>query len=476
MRGRLAIGAALALAGALALAAPAAAHGLSGRADLPVPAWLFSWAVAVVLVLSFVALGALWRRPALAEERWRPLPGGIGRVLGSRPVELAAGATGALLLGLVVWSGLGGEQDNPAANFAPVFVYVVFWVGLVFASVLFGDLFHAFNPWRALGRAAGWLTGRALGARLPAPLPYPARLGRWPAVAGLAAFAWLELVSAEGATPRTVALAALAYTGLTCVAMALFGIETWIGRGEAFAFYFNLFSRLSPLARRGAELGLRRPLSGLAGVEPLSGTAAFVAIMIGAVTFDGLEENPLWRDLRPRVESAFSSLGLGGERAGELAGSIGLLAAIIVIYGLYRLGVAGAERAGSRGEARLAAVFAPSLVPIALAYVGAHYLTLLLYQGQAIVPLASDPLGRGWDLFGTASRSIDYTLIGATTTWYAQVALVVAGHVAALTLAHDRALVLHERDGLAVRSQYAMLAVVVGFTSLALWLLSQANA
>jgi hypothetical protein len=90
--------------------------------------------------------------------------------------------------------------------------------------------------------------------------------------------------------------------------------------------------------------------------------------------------------------------------------------------------------------------------------------------------LVSDPLGDGSDLFGTADWPIDYGLIGATVTWYVQVAFVVAGHVSGLALAHDRALVLYEDPHQATRSQYWMLAVMVGFTSLALWLLSQANA
>jgi hypothetical protein len=117
-----------------------------------------------------------------------------------------------------------------------------------------------------------------------------------------------------------------------------------------------------------------------------------------------------------------------------------------------------------------------SLVPIALAYVAAHYFTLLLFQGQAIWFLASDPLGDGSNLFGTADRQVDYGVIGANATWYWQVGLVVAGHVTALVLAHDRALALYEDTKQAVRSQYWMLAVMVGFTSLALWLLSQSNA
>jgi hypothetical protein len=123
-------------------------------------------------------------------------------------------------------------------------------------------------------------------------------------------------------------------------------------------------------------------------------------------------------------------------------------------------------------------------VPIAFAYVAAHYFTLLLYQGQAILTLSSNPFGflasnplgeAGTDIFGTADRAIDYGVIGATSAWYWMVGFVVLGHVAALTLAHDKALTIYSDVKLAVRSQYWMLAVMVGFTSLALWLLSQTN-
>ena len=114
--------------------------------------------------------------------RWRPLPG-LGRALGSRAVEILCGAIGVALLGVVVYTGLRGTQ-SPAANFAPTFVFVIFWIGLVPASVLFGDVFRAFNPWRAIGRAVGWAASRVARGGLPEPLGYPERLGNWPAAVG----------------------------------------------------------------------------------------------------------------------------------------------------------------------------------------------------------------------------------------------------------------------------------------------------
>jgi hypothetical protein len=148
-----------------------------------------------------------------------------------------------------------------------------------------------------------------------------------------------------------------------------------------------------------------------------------------------------------------------------------------VVGGFYRLGIDGARSVGGELDAgTLRRAFVHALVPIATVYVAAHYLTFLLFEGQATFYLASDPLGRGWDVFGTASRAIDYTYVSQNGSWYLQVAFVVAGHVAALALAHDRALALYPDARLAVRSQYWMLAVMVGFTSLALWLLAQATA
>ncbi len=117
--------------------------------------------------------------------------------------------------------------------------------------------------------------------------------------------------------------------------------------------------------------------------------------------------------------------------------------------------------------------FVHSLVPIALAYVGAHYVSLLLLQGQAVGPLVSDPLGTGANLLGTAGWGIDYAFLSFTVLWYLQVAFVLSGHLAAVVLAHD--LVVFDEPRQAMRSQYWMLGVMIAFTTLALWLLSEAS-
>ena len=446
------------------------AHGLVGKADLPIPMWLFIWSAAAVLVISFAALGMLWSRPVLEQDRFRPLPAGLSRVLTSRALDVACGVVGFALLIAVLLCGFLGTQ-LATQNITPTFVYVVFWLGLVPLSVLFGDVFRALNPWRAAGRAVGWVL-RGSGTE---PLAYPARLGYYPAALGLLAFAALELISARGDRPATIATAAVVYSVATSIAMAIYGVEAWSRRGEAFGVYFHVFSRLSPVVVRDGRVGLRRPLSGLAQLRPEAGIVAVVMVMIGTVTFDGLSAGPTWLRTTREPIGWLIDAGLKPRYSVELVYTLGMTALVLVIIGLYRLAIAGVRTVDGRRSGReLARLFAPSLVPIALAYAAAHYVSLLLFQGQMILPLASDPAGRGWDLLGLAGGDIDYAFISPETFWYLQAAFVVGGHVAALMLAHDRALTLYGAGRRAVRSQWWMLGVMVIFTVLALWLLSEA--
>jgi hypothetical protein len=458
------------------LAAPdvAYAHGLVGRADLPIPEWLFGWAAAVVLLISFAALSSLWRTPKLEEDDgfW-PLPKPLSRALINPVTDVLAGVVGVGLLALVVISGLFGVQ-TPISNITPTFIYVIFWVGLVPASILFGDVFRAFNPWRALGRATAFVASRLAGP-LPKPFPYPRRLGRWPAAATLLGFAWLELVYLNSDDPSALALATLVYTAVTLVGIAVYGTEQWTANAEGFSVYYNLFSRISPVTVKDGRLGVRRPLAGLAKLDPLPGTVALLVVMLGTVTFDGASEGALWQNVDSWLRDRFTDLGADPASAGEISYTIGLALGLVVIACIYTVGIAGARTIGHRSQSALARSFVHTLVPIAAVYAIAHYFSFLAYNGQSIVYLASDPLGKGWDLLGTAGGGIDYTVIGATQIWYAQVAALVTGHVCGLVLAHDRALVLYSRIRDAVRSQYWMLAVMVGYTTFGLWLLAQAN-
>ena len=444
------------------------AHGISGRASLPVPSWLFAWAAAIVLVVSFIALSTLWSAPRLQEAPLRRM-----LRLPVWPVPLC-GLIGLGLFAVVIYAGYAGVNSY-TANFDPTFIYVIFWVGVPLASVLFGDFFSAFSPWRATARAIRW-TGRRLGVQRTAPFSYPQQLGRWPVVAGLVAFGWLELIYHNHDDPSLLASLSLAYFVLMLAGMALFGIEEWSERGDAFGGYFNMVSRLSLFEVRDRVLYRRRPLSAVAAFPVEPGTVAMVLTTIGVITFDGASNGVLWNSLGPHIRSFFSSLGAGDPASDELADSVGLLIALAAVSCFFFLGIFG-MRSVSRayGIRELSHRFAHTLIPIAFAYILAHYFSLLVWQGQAIGYLASNPLGTHADLFGTAHWHINYNFIDSTVIWYIQVAALVVGHVSGLVLAHDRALSIYRSPLEAVRSQYWMLAVMVTFTCLGLWLLSAVN-
>jgi hypothetical protein len=462
-------------AAALALPASAQAHGIVGRADLPIPVWLFSWTAAIVLVISFVALATMWTRPQLQEQRRRRL---FALPRGLRPL---AGAVGLALFALVLYSGFAGAQVTQA-NFSVTFIYVIFWVGTPVASVLFGDVFGALSPWRACARALGALLGLARGGRRQRPpLRYPDWLGVWPATAGVVGFAWLELIYVEKDRPATLAALSLGYFLAMLLGMALFGVEEWSSQADGFGVYFNLLSKLSALTTApdggaggaGGAVYLRRPLSGVTELRLRAGTVALICAQIGTTTFDGFSNGGVWRVDEPRLQSLLEGLGFGSTPAQELAYSAGMALCILAVGAIYRLGILGVRRVSGRYDTdALTRAFVHTLVPIAFAYVLAHYFSLLLWQSQAMVYLASDPLGNGADLFGTSGFQIDYHVISYVAIWYVQVAALVGGHMAGLALAHDRALVLYRKPAQAVRSQYWMLAVMVAFTSLGLWLLS----
>jgi hypothetical protein len=453
---------------ALALPASADAHGIVGKADLPIPVWLFSWTAAIVLVVSFVALSTMWTRPQLQQQRRHRLFR-LPRVL-----EWLAGAFGVGLFALVVYSGFDGAQVTQA-NFSVTFIYVVFWVGLPVLSVLFGDVFSVLNPWRTCARVCAALLRLARRGRpVRAPLAYPRWLGLWPASAGIVGFAWLELIYVEKDRPSILAALSLGYFAAMLLGMALFGIEEWSSQADGFGVYFNLLSKLSALVRdKDGVVYSRRLLSGVTDLEIRAGTVAFICIQIGTTTFDGFSNGGIWRNNEPSLQGLFEDLGFHATPAQELAYSLGLVFCLLLITAVYRVGIFGVAKVSDRYDRHtLTRTFAHSLVPIAFAYVLAHYFSLLLWQSQAMVYLASDPLGNGANIFGTSGFQIDYRIISYAAIWYVQVAALVSGHVGGLALAHDRALVLYKDPEEAVRSQYWMLAVMVAFTSFGLWLLS----
>jgi hypothetical protein len=499
LRRRLFRSLALAALAALAFSGPALAHGFGQSYDLPIPLWLYLFGAGAAVLVSFVPISLIAEErdakaslsyPRFDLFRVRPLRAVLNKgafLFGVRLLSVA-------LFSLVILTGLFGEQDA-GVNLAPTFVWILWWVGFSFFTAFVGNLWPLVNPWKILfdwAEAAVRRLGLAKGLQLGEP--YPASWGVWPAVVLYAAFVWVENVFVGSATPVYLALLALNYSVLTWGGMVVYGKETWLRNGEVFSAFFGLLGRFAPTevrvkgeacrecasdcssrewgcvncygcfagaAPRDRELAVRPPAVGLACPERVApGGVFFVILVLAGVSFDGLLETPFW---------VWLQVVTGVPR------TLGLVALPLLYFAVYLLFVKLSQVLGG-GTGRLrgyAAAYVFSLVPIAVAYQVAHYYTLLLVQGQAIVRHVSDPFGWGWDLFGTGGFTINAAVIGADTVWFSQIALIVAGHVVAVYLAHVTALRLFENYRRALWSQVPMLVLMVLYTVSSLWILSQ---
>jgi hypothetical protein len=432
------------------------AHGLGGRVDLPVPRWMFVFGAGTALVVSFVALASLWREPRFehrVERRGRP--SALQRILTNHALEWTVRM---LSLGFFVVVVIASFLPlSPTETIGPVVVFIWFWVGLAFAQAFLGDLWATISPFDTLGRLLGFDESEREPTR-----PYPKAWGMWPAAILLFGFVWLELVNPFVDRPGTLGYLIAGYTIITLVGMAVYGRRGWVEHGEAFAVYLGLFARMAPLTRDpdGFVVG-RPPLAGLAMLEPRPGLLAVILVALGSTTFDGFSRSSLWATWTGSVDGLSQTL----------VETAGLVGAILIVAGLYAFAMWVAGRITGEGWHVPAVRFSHGLVPIAFAYVVAHYFSFLLIEGQIGIATLSDPFGRGWNLFGTADHLVNIALLSATTIWYAQVIAIVAGHVGGVILAHDRAIAVYPPD-VALRTQYALLAVMVVFTATGLLILS----
>ncbi len=429
---------------------PAAAHGIGGRSDLPLELSFFLVGAGVVLVVSFVALAVLWPAPRLQTA---PTPRPTRLTVRGRLRRLVSWL-GFGVFALVLVAGLAG-RDNGSENIVPVLIWVVAWLVVPFAAVVVGNVWADLDPWRSMTRVFRF------GDETPAVLE---RLGLYPASLALLAFVWLELIYPDNGSPRALAVAALAYTFYVLAFVSWAGPETGLRTSELFTTYNRLLSAIAPFGRdETGRLVWRGWLRALPVLQHLRGTTVFVLLMLGTVTFDGLSGTPWWN-------STVASIGLDPRTM--LVATIGLLVVCqVVAAGYLAASWAAARLAGGDHTMRsVARRFAHTLIPIAAAYAIAHYFTLIVFEGQLLFRHASDPLGLGWDLFGSADWVIQFWL-SPTAVWYVQLIAIVAGHVAGVVLAHDRALADFSAN-VAVRSQYAMLVLMVLLTGLGLTILA----
>ena len=503
----------VALIGVTIFVPTVSAHGFGERYDLPVPLNYFIIGASATVALSFVVIGWFIRQGGNTSEYprlnlWKSV---YFRVLG-RCFSIFAGMFSVLLLILTVISGIYGTEDA-LNNFSPTFVWIIWWVGIGYFVAFIGNFWAISNPWQVVFT---WIEV-VFSLNSSPRLRWPRWLDAWPALIGFFLFAWVENVYSGGSKPYSLAWIIVGYSAITWMGMFLFGKYTWLKRGDPFAVLFALFARFSPTEVRVVtsssmrnvcdicisgcstsvnlnsdvqgcvdcyecwemadddvkEFSIRPWAVGLSRGERVStAVVAFHITALASVTFDGFSETPawvavqtlLWPLVDPIPGSAFQTIE-----------SLGILLVPLLFAAVYILlcGRVSHLSGGDMPQGEVVRSFVFSLVPIALAYNLSHYLSFILITGQQIIPLASDPLGTGLNLFGTAEYIPNIGIIDARFAWIASVVSLVVGHIISVYIAHIIALRRTRNHVQAVKSQYPMLVLMVFYTAISLWIIAQ---
>ena len=525
----------VAVFGTALVASPAYAHGFGERTELPVPLGYFLVGAGVTVALSFVVITSFvrsfrgsgdYRRYNLFQHRW--LRAILTNPLFLLPLKLLS----VFLLGLVIATGLVGGQAPPL-NFAPTFVWIIWWVGMAYTVALLGNLWALINPWKILFESVEALYRRIRpGEPMSLNEQYPRAWGIWPAVLLFIVFVWIQDAFPQSDVPRNIALMAIFYSAITLGGMVYFGKHRWLSHGEAFSVAFSFLARFSPtevrvrgtdicdqcdvvcggegdcvdcyqcfeMARsrlpihnqttRGPvpnrsldtatstrEFNIRPFAVGLSQKHtPTDDVLAMVVLLLATVTFDGFGATGAWVDFQTFFTDNFPSIGNNSvvnwitisNTLGVALFPVAFLLVYLAFSWLMAMSVGNVLTTGD-----LARAFVFSLIPIALAYNIAHFINLLLIQGQLIIPLISDPFGFDWDLFGTLDYNRNIGIINARILWFLSVGVIVLGHILAVYLAHLVAVRRFKDRALARRSQYPMLALMVIYTVLSLWIIAQ---
>jgi hypothetical protein len=450
-------------------------HGFGGRPyDLPISLALYLYAAAGVVVISFVLVvlfagdhvGARAlqypRRPvewlaAAARSGWPQRIGG------------AIGIAGLLAVVITGWFGSSNALYNPSEYL----VWIFFWAGLVIFTGLVGNLWYLVNPWAAIYDAVRRFTRLGPVWRLP-------NVGVWPAAAAYFAFACLELTSGMAGRPGLVATVTLVYSAVTLAGMILFGRDEWLEHCEGFTVLFGVVARFGPMEAERDEAGriatvyLRPWGVGLLKPSPTGwDRVVFVILMLSTLAFDGILATPAWQEFNVAFEPVWLPLGAFGFFFVRTLGLVLLTVAFLLVFITFMELVVYLGKRNVDLKATVSA-FALTLVPIALVYNAAHNYSYLVVQSQGIIPLLNDPLARGWHLWpAVAGFKPSFALAQASTVWYAQVVLIVLGHIVAVYLAHLRAGERFRTAQRALLSQYPMLLLMVLYTMTSLWILAQ---
>ncbi|MCX5042169.1 hypothetical protein OG921_03050 [Aldersonia sp. NBC_00410] len=434
------------------------AHGLGGSSDLPIPYTYALIGAAWALTASFVVVAFAWKRPRFdAEKPGKPLPQWVSAAVDSPVLRWGVAIVALLFAVWVVIAAFFGPQSGE--NALPGVFYVLLWVGLVFASVLFGPVWRVISPVRTVHRMVCLVSRRDPHT---ARVQYPVHWGYWPAVVGLFAFVWLELASPEPASQRAIESWLLVYVVVTLGGAVLCG-DRWLARADPFDVYSVVASRLSPLRRgAGGAVGVGNPFDHLLTLPVRPGIVAVLSVLLGSTAFDSFSAMPQWRSTVDDLSDAVPA---------SLVRTVGLLVFVAVVWGTFTLATRATGGLTPERRRKMPGLMAHSLIPIVVGYIFAHYLSYLVERGQQTVIRLADPLDRGWNLLGLGDLDVNYVLSQHPSVLATiKVCCVLGGHIAGVVAAHDRSLRLLPK-GYQLTGQLALMVTMVGYTFTGLYLL-----
>lgn len=430
------------LVGVASLAVPAAAHQLGTRFDAPLPLSLLFVGAGATVAVTALLLAWTDETPTSQRQLWAV------SAFVSRGVRAFGRALFLIAFVAALVDGVTGPRA-PLGNFATLFVWPLLLKGVALLSVLAGSPWRTLSPWRMLYDALTWLEGRELQLR-----PYPA-VGDWPAfVAFLLVVGVAENLTQLPQRPALTAGLLAVYATVMLLGGLVFG-PRWFEHADALGVLYRLLGRAAPLQvlrddSCSAVLVARVPWRDCR--DRLSPSAvAFVVAAVYTVSFDGFAESPEYRTLFYGVRDAL-----------DVGPTVSILLYLVGLAGFLLAFVAVARLVGVLGDVEAPELaFAATVVPIAAAYEVAHSLSYVVtYLGQ--LPRA---VGGG---------SIDLLFwLPLSTYWGIQVVLVVVGHVVAVVAAHAVARRLVDDHREALVANLPLVALMVGYTVLSLWIISR---
>ncbi len=447
---------------ALLSPASAFAHTSEQAFVLLLPTSLYTAAGVSVVALTIIVISAL--------------PHGAARTifasvtLGAQPrigLENATSLLSTVLLAFLLWTGFSGPR-NPLENLLPLTVWTLWWMGFICLQAVFGDLWHWLNPWTGIYRLLAPLWG---GRTF---LPLPARLGDWPGVAAFFVFVCFMLADIAPDDPARLAWAVAVYWLFTFFGMILFGSDVWLARAECLTMILRRYAQLAVFARERNRLRAGLPGWRLANAEPASHAGAVLVICIlGTGSFDGLNETFWWL-----AWIGINPLEFPGRSAVVIPTIAGVLAANLALVLLFAIVVGtGLRMAGTGASFREAfGLLALAILPIALGYHVAHYLTAFLVQAQYAAAALTDPFATGADLLGLGNFYVTTGFFNTRDTveiiWLSQAGAVVLGHVLSVLVGHAQATRLFAARRQAFASQIPLALFMILYTLFGLWLLA----